>query len=248
MKSNRRSSALRERADRSGFERCRGFGFAAPWIALAWIALAAALLQGSARAEGPAAKEPARRAQGPNVLFLISDQHNAKFLGCGGIVPVKTPNLDRLAREGVRFTSAVTNDPICTPSRTSYFSGQYVHNHGYYGLSGPSPGPLPNVLGHFRAAGYKTAAIGKIHCPMGWIEKDSDVFREVYGGHQRRSALRLRRLSPQARPGEFARRHSSGGRWAAFRAFPISIRSNIGASKRRCSSSTRAGNSRGSCR
>jgi len=69
-----------------------------------------------------------------------------------------------------------------------YFSGQYVHNHGYYGLSGPNPGGLPTVLGHFRAAGYKTAAIGKIHCPAGWIEADTDLFREVYaelavGGH-----------------------------------------------------------------
>ena len=91
----------------------------------------------------------------PNVLFLIADQHNAKCLGCAGIVPVRTPNLDRLAREGVRFTSAVTNNPICTPSRTCYFSGQYVHNHGYYGLSGPNPGALPTLLGQFRQPGTR---------------------------------------------------------------------------------------------
>ena len=173
-------NAMREQADRSCFDQHRGFGLAALLIALAWIVLPAVSLQRLARADQQAAQEQGQRAQRPNVLFLISDQHNAKFLGCGGIVPVKTPNLDRLAREGVRFTNAVTNSAICTPSRMSYFSGQYVHNHGYYGLSGPNPGGLPTVLGHFRRAGYKTAAIGKIHCPLGWIEKDSDIYREVY--------------------------------------------------------------------
>ncbi len=116
----------------------------------------------------------------PNVLFIIADQHHAKCLGHAGHPQVRTPHLDRLAREGVRFTHAVTNSPICTPSRMCYFSGQYVHNHGYYGLSGQNPGGLPTVLGHFRGAGYRTAAIGKIHCPAGWVEADSDVFLEAY--------------------------------------------------------------------
>ncbi len=159
-----------------GGPRSRALSFRMPSALAGWLAVAAATLS-SGLARGDEKPAPAQR---PNILFLIADQHNAKFLGCGRVVPVKTPNLDRLAREGVRFTSAVTNDPICTPSRVTYFSGQYVHNHGCYGLSGPSIDPLPNVLGHFRAAGYKTAAIGKIHCPLHWIENDSDVFREVY--------------------------------------------------------------------
>ena len=117
----------------------------------------------------------------PNVLFIISDQHNAKCLGVAGHPDVKTPNLDRLAREGVRFTTAITQNPICTPSRVSFFSGQYCHNHGYYGLGGRNPGGLPNILGHFRKFGYATAAIGKIHCPENWIEKDCDYFKEEIG-------------------------------------------------------------------
>lgn len=116
----------------------------------------------------------------PNILFIISDQHNAKVMGHKGHPDVKTPNLDRLASEGVRFDNAITQNPICTPSRVSYFSGQYCHNHGYYGLSGPNPGGLPNILGYFRRAGYRTGAIGKIHCPEYWIEDDCDYFREVY--------------------------------------------------------------------
>ena len=117
----------------------------------------------------------------PNVLFIIADQHNAKCVGHAGHPQVKTPHLDRMAREGVRFTHAVTNNPICTPSRMCYLSGQYAHNHGYYGLSGQKAEGLPTVLGHFRAAGYRTAAIGKIHCPAHWVEADCDVFKEAYG-------------------------------------------------------------------
>ncbi|MHB9023536.1 MAG: sulfatase family protein [Armatimonadota bacterium] len=116
----------------------------------------------------------------PNVLFIISDQHHAKCLGHAGHPQVQTPNLDRLAAEGVRFTNAITNSPICTPSRMCYLSGQYVHNHGYFGLSGQNPAGLPTLFGHFRQAGYATAAIGKIHCPDGWVEEDCDVFMEAY--------------------------------------------------------------------
>ncbi len=113
-----------------------------------------------------------------NILFLVADQHNAKVLGCEGHADVKTPHLDRMAREGCRFKNAITQNPICTPSRVSFLSGQYPHNHGYYSLSGPNPGGLPNIFGHFRRAGYFTAAMGKIHCPEYWVEDDCDVFHE----------------------------------------------------------------------
>ncbi len=119
-------------------------------------------------------------ADKPNILFIISDQHNAKVLGGKGHPLVQTPHLDQLASEGVRFDNAIAQCPICTPSRVSYFSGQYCHNHGHYGLCGPNPGGLPNILGYFRSSGYRTGAIGKIHCPEYWIEDDCDYFREVY--------------------------------------------------------------------
>jgi len=118
----------------------------------------------------------------PNVLFILSDQHNAKCLGHKGHPDVKTPHLDRLAAEGVRFDNAITQNPICTPSRMCFISGQYAHNHGYYGLSGPNPNGLPTVFGHFRRHGYRTAAVGKIHCPEYWVEDDCDVFHETEPG------------------------------------------------------------------
>ena len=114
----------------------------------------------------------------PNILFVVADQHNAKVLGHAGHADARTPHLDCMAREGCRFTSAITQNPICTPSRVSFLSGQYPHNHGYYSLSGRNPGGLPNIFGHFRAAGYFTAAMGKIHCPEYWVEDDCDVFHE----------------------------------------------------------------------
>jgi arylsulfatase A-like enzyme len=118
----------------------------------------------------------------PNVLFILADQHNAKCLGHKGHPDVLTPNLDRLAAEGVRFDNALCQNPICTPSRVSFLSGQYCHNHGYYGLCGPKPAGLPTVLGWFRRAGYATAAIGKIHCPADWVEDDCDLFHETGTG------------------------------------------------------------------
>ena len=114
----------------------------------------------------------------PNILFLVADQHNAKALSHQGHPDAQTPHLDRMAREGTRCENAITQNPICTPSRVSFLSGQYPHNHGYYSLSGPNPAGLPNIFGHFRRSGYFTAAMGKIHCPEYWVEDECDAFHE----------------------------------------------------------------------
>ena len=114
----------------------------------------------------------------PNILFIVADQHSAKALGHQNHPDVQTPHLDRMAGEGCRFDSAITQNPICTPSRVSFLSGQYPHNHGYYSLSGRNPHGLPTIFGHFRNEGYFTAAMGKIHCPEYWVEDDCDVFHE----------------------------------------------------------------------
>ena len=118
-----------------------------------------------------------------NVVEIISDQHQARCMGCEGHAQAITPNMDRLAREGVRFTHAYTQSPICTPSRVSVLSGQYCHNHGYYALGGPQPKTLPNFVGHFRQHGYRTAAIGKLHLPhdpTDWIFDDCDLWADCH--------------------------------------------------------------------
>jgi len=120
----------------------------------------------------------------PNILILYSDQHNARVMGCAGDRQAITPNLDRLADEGVRFSRAITQNPICTPSRMCLMSGQYVHNFGYYGLMGPAPRNLPNLFAHFRQAGYRTGMAGKTHTPSGWLGPHCDDLADGYGFEQ----------------------------------------------------------------
>ena len=100
-----------------------------------------------------------------NVLHILSDQHQAACMGCEGHAQALTPNMDRLASKGMRFSAAYTQNPICTPSRMSMYTGQYCHNHGFFGLGGPRPEGMQSFLGHFKRHGYKTAVIGKTHVP-----------------------------------------------------------------------------------
>jgi arylsulfatase len=124
--------------------------------------------------------EPARY---PNILLVLADQHNAGLLGCAGHPQALTPNLDRFAAGGVRFSNAYAQNTICTPSRVSILSGQYCHNHGIYGLSGPAQPGLDNLMRHARRHGYFTAAFGKLHLPnrpRNWIADDLDRFGDTY--------------------------------------------------------------------
>lgn len=117
----------------------------------------------------------------PNVLILYSDQHTAKALGCYGNQQIKTPCLDKLAKEGIRMDRAYTQNPICTPSRMCMLSGQYAHNTGYYGLAGENPVSLPNLFGYFKEHGYMTGAAGKLHTPAGWVSDQCDFVGDGYG-------------------------------------------------------------------
>lgn len=99
----------------------------------------------------------------PNVLFIITDQHRADCLGAYGNTRIRTPNIDRLAHEGVRLDRAYVTNPLCTPARASILTGQSVAGHGAWNLGVPLPEStvtLGEVLG---ARGYRTAAVGKIH-------------------------------------------------------------------------------------
>ncbi|MEW6354694.1 MAG: sulfatase-like hydrolase/transferase [Planctomycetota bacterium] len=123
----------------------------------------------------------------PNILFLFSDQHNAKCMGVAGHPDAKTPALDQLAKEGVMFSRAFCQNPICTPSRTSFLSGLYCHNHGHYGNGGPQPFPMLSLFAHAKAHGYRTGAFGKLHTPENWIEPhldvDCDYMKKGNGGY-----------------------------------------------------------------
>ena len=125
----------------------------------------------------------------PNVLMVIADQHHARLMGLAGHPQAITPNLDRFAQRGVYFPNAYCQNPICTPSRVSILAGQYCHNTGYYGLSGPAPQQLPSMMGHFKAHGYRTAGFGKLHLPHdpvhgNWLRRDLDRFGDSYENTQ----------------------------------------------------------------
>src|SRR5438105_1429253 len=88
----------------------------------------AALALGLAGSPTPAraADVPAR----PNIVFILMDDLRWDELGCVGHPFVKTPHVDRIAREGVRFTNAYATTPLCSPSRASFLTGLYPHKHG----------------------------------------------------------------------------------------------------------------------
>ena len=120
----------------------------------------------------------------PNILFLFSDQFNARCFSCAGHPDVKTPNLDRIASEGVRFENAYTQNPICTPSRVSFLSGLYPSTHGYYGLYGREPDQrLTSMFAYLKEQGYRTGALGKLHTPRYWIEKDCQFVYDEFIEH-----------------------------------------------------------------
>ncbi len=119
----------------------------------------------------------------PNVLFLFSDQHNARCLSAAGHPDVRTPHLDRLAAEGVRFSNAYVQNTICTPSRMSYLSGTYCSTHGYYGLYGPEPENLTSMHGWFRRHGWRTGALGKLHTPRYWLERQCQYVYDEFLQH-----------------------------------------------------------------
>lgn len=98
-----------------------------------------------------------------NLLFILSDEHQARTMSCAGHDIVKTPNLDRLAARGTRFTSAYTPCPICVPARASLATGRYVHDIGYWDNAMAYDGRVPGWGHRLQAAGVRVESIGKLH-------------------------------------------------------------------------------------
>lgn len=98
-----------------------------------------------------------------NLLIVLSDEHNARFLGCRGHGVVKTPVLDRLAARGTVFRAAYCNSPICVPSRASLATGRYVHDGGYWDNAAPYDGSIPSWGHRLRQQGHAAVSVGKLH-------------------------------------------------------------------------------------
>lgn len=98
-----------------------------------------------------------------NLLIIMSDQHSRGLMGSYGHPFVKTPNLDKLAARGTRFTSCWTPSPVCIPARACFATGKYIHQIGYWDNADPYDGSIPSWHHHLREAGHRTVSIGKLH-------------------------------------------------------------------------------------
>ncbi len=115
-------------------------------------------------AKGRPARFPARAPdRAPNILMMMSDQHTRHALGSAGSTVARTPNLDNLARSGVRFDSAYCTYPVCVPSRASLLSGLYPHHHQAIDNSYAWRFGVKTLAHYLGAAGYMTGLIGKMH-------------------------------------------------------------------------------------
>ena len=99
----------------------------------------------------------------PHILILTADQLRADSMGCAGHPRVKTPVIDSLANDGMRFSNCHTVSPVCQPSRVSFITGTYPHNHGIWYNRGELPINYPTLFSQLRDAGYHTATVGKSH-------------------------------------------------------------------------------------
>ena len=149
-----------------------------------------------------------------NLLFIFSDEHNRDMLGCYGHTVVKTPNLDRLAARGIRFTDAYCNSPICVPSRASLATGRYVHEIRAWDNAAPYIGERPSWGHRLAAAGHHVTTIGKLHyrfpddptgfadqrLPMHVQDGEGDIYSLIREDMAARPEARARAL--EAGPGE----------------------------------------------
>jgi choline-sulfatase len=123
----------------------------------------------------------------PNILLLITDQQRIDTLGFRGLTPCQTPNMDRIANEGISFERTLCTSPLCCPSRASIFTGKYPHQLNMLSNNGTlqEPAHLTDTL---RRKGYYTAYAGKWHLephrqPKAFEDRAKELgLDEVHGG------------------------------------------------------------------
>lgn len=109
----------------------------------------------------------------PNIIFIMADDHASKAISCYGAGINHTPNIDRLATEGMKFNHCYVTNSICTPSRAAILTGTHNHVNGVMTLSSSINKHMPNVAKHLRTGGYQTAMVGKWHLGEGTAHEPS---------------------------------------------------------------------------
>ena len=112
------------------------------------------------RSQEAASRSPTTQ---PNILLLMTDQQRFDSLAAYGFSGGHTPNLDRLARDGVVFDRCYATSPICTPSRASLMTGHHLPGHGVFGIYDVLPDDQVLFPDRLRDLGYQTALVGKLH-------------------------------------------------------------------------------------
>lgn len=144
-------------------------------------------------------RTPAAERQRPNLVFILTDNQGAWTLGCYGNPDLRTPHIDRLAAEGIRFTRALSSNPVCSPTRATFLTGLLPSQHGVHSFLDPKfmMGPEAyNTLREFtslgevlRDSGYVCGLSGKWHLGANvtpsegfsfWITKPDGSTREFY--------------------------------------------------------------------
>ncbi|MEI6714853.1 MAG: sulfatase-like hydrolase/transferase [Verrucomicrobiota bacterium] len=122
----------------------------------------------------------------PNILIILSDDMGYGDIGSHGCMDIPTPNIDRIAKGGVRFTDAYANGSFCTPTRAAMMSCRYQHRYAIEDLAGPLPSQANTLPQRLKAAGYTTGMVGKWHLGTGAgftpVDRGFDEFFGFLGG------------------------------------------------------------------
>jgi arylsulfatase A-like enzyme len=134
----------------------------------------------------------------PNIIVIISDDMGYADIGCHGCRDIETPNIDSIARNGIRFTNGYVSCPVCSPTRAGLATGRYQQRFGHEFNTGPPPGGLRENVGLpltevtiadvLKSAGYVTGAVGKWHLGMAphfhpFKRGYDEFFGFLHGGH-----------------------------------------------------------------
>ncbi len=134
------------------------------WLAIPMITL----LMGACQASVPTEKEISWEGETPNFIIWVADDQYLESVGCYGADPSHTPNIDRLAAEGLKFTRAYSTSSICTPARAALYTGMYPIKNGSHPNHSGLKADIPTMPGLMRELGYRSALVGKtgVHeCP-----------------------------------------------------------------------------------